>query len=46
MPLERIDKIVSNQCNITRSDVKKLLKKGQVIANGQVVKEKRVGTWG
>lgn len=39
MPLERIDKIVSNQCNITRSEVKKLLKKGQVVANGQVVKD-------
>lgn len=36
--MERIDKIISNQSNYSRSDVKKLVKSKKVKVNGEIVK--------
>lgn len=36
--MERIDKIISSQGQYSRSDVKKLISKGQVSVNGRIVK--------
>lgn len=37
MPKERLDKIISNSCGVSRSELKKLAKKGAVKLNGQTV---------
>lgn len=37
MPLERLDKIISNSSRVSRSELKKLAKKGVVKLNGQTV---------
>lgn len=34
----RIDKLLSNVCNVSRSDVKKLIRRGEVTVDGRVIK--------
>lgn len=40
--MERLDKILASQGNLSRKDVKEIIKKGRVILNGKVIKDSAV----
>ena len=39
MPLERLDKIVSSVCEVSRKDARNFIKKGRASIDGSVIKD-------